>query len=231
MPWGYAAVAGATIYSSNQQSSAASDAANAQSASASESNQLLAEQNQAMRDILNPYVEQGNEAILGMQPYAQAGVPALQQQQALLGLGGADAQRQAISGIEQSPQMQAMMQQGENAILQNASATGGLRGGNTQGALAQYRPQVLSQLIDQQYGRLGGMASMGLNTQQNIAQMGQASAAQTGAAGLNYAGQAGSNLQGSAAAQAGARIAGAQANSNMVSNLAGLTMMYNQGGF
>ena len=103
----------------------------------------------------------------------------MQQQQAFLGLGGAPAQQQAIQGIEQSPQFASMMQQGENAMLQNASATGGLRGGNVQGALAQFRPQLLNQLIEQQYSRLGGLTSLG-----------QQSAAGVGTAGM----QSGANI-------------------------------------
>ena len=62
-------------------------------------------------------------------------------------------------------------------MLQNASATGGLRGGNIQGALAQYRPQMLQDYITQQYGRLGGLTQLGQLTSQNIAALGQASAA------------------------------------------------------
>jgi hypothetical protein len=70
-----------------------------------------------------------------------------------------------------------MVGEGENAILQNASATGGLRGGNTQLALSRFRPSVLSQLIQQQYERLGGLTSVG-----QASATGQAAAAQqTGA--------------------------------------------------
>jgi len=81
-------------------------------------------------------------------------------------------------------------------LLQRASATGGLRGGNIQGALAQFRPQLLSSLIDQQYGRLGGMTALG---QQSAAGVGTAGL-QTGVNVANLLGQQG-------AAQAGAEIA------------------------
>jgi hypothetical protein len=98
-----------------------------------------------------------------MQPYTEAGTAALTQQQALLGMGSPEAQQQAISALQSGPQFQALQQQGENAILQNASATGGLRGGNVQGALAQFRPALLSSLINQQYERLGGLSTLGQN--------------------------------------------------------------------
>jgi hypothetical protein len=127
-----------------------------------------------------------------MAPYVTAGTGALGGQQALLGLGGAEAQQQAIAGIEGSPQFQAMVQQGENAILQQAAATGGLRGGNVQAALAQFRPQVLSDLINQQYMRLGGLSTMGQN-----AAAGQAAAGQTlGANVANLFGQQGAATAG-----------------------------------
>jgi len=106
-------------------------------------------------------------------PYMQAGQGALGQQQALLGLGGPEAQRAAIAQLEQGPQFQAMVQQGETAILQNASATGGLRGGNTQAALAQFRPQMLSQLINQQMAQLGGLSGMGQQSAMGAAGYGQ----------------------------------------------------------
>jgi hypothetical protein len=148
------------------QKSAAEEAAGAQR-SASES--AIAEQRR-----------QQAEAERLLAPYMQAGTGALEQQQALLGLAGPEAQAAAIAQLEQSPQFQAMMQQGEEAILQNASATGGLRGGNTQAALAQFRPQLLSQLIQQQMAQLGGLAGMGQQGAMGAAGFGQQSAANIG---------------------------------------------------
>ena len=112
-----------------------------------------------------------------LQPYNEAGTGALTQQQALLGMGAPGAQEQAIAALQGGPQFQALQQQGENAILQNASATGGLRGGNVQGALAQFRPALLSSLISQQYERLGGLTNIGQASAARQAGYGQ----QTGA--------------------------------------------------
>jgi hypothetical protein len=127
-----------------------------------------------------------------MAPFVSAGTGAIGGQQALLGLSGADAQRSAIAGLESSPQMQALIQQGENSLLQNASATGGLRGGNIQAALAQFRPQVLSSMIESQFNKLGG-----------ISQMGQAAAAGQASAGMNFGGTIADLLGQQGAAQAG----------------------------
>ena len=106
-------------------------------------------------------------------PYIKAGSAGLRGAQGLIGLRGNEAQQQEINRLQASPQFTSLVNQGENAILANASATGGLRGGNTQASLAQFRPQLLSQLIDQQFARYGGLA-----------QMGQASAAGVGSGAL-----------------------------------------------
>jgi hypothetical protein len=131
-----------------------------------------------------------------MSPYVKAGTGALGQQQAILGLQGAEAQKAAYAGIQQSPEFLAMQQQGENALLQQASATGGLRGGNIQGALAQFRPGLLNQLVQQRYANLGGITSLG-----------QASAAGQAGAGMQSAGSIANLLAQQGAAQAGGIMA------------------------
>ncbi len=111
-------------------------------------------------------------------PYAQAGQHALSQQMALMGMGDPEEQAAMIAQLEGGPEFEALVGQGEEAMLSNASATGGLRGGNLQGALAQFRPQMLSQLINQQMSRLGGIAGMGYNAASTLGQgVGNAQAA------------------------------------------------------
>lgn len=148
-----------------------------------------------------------------MSPFVTAGTGALEQQQALLGLQGPEEQAQSIAGLASSPQMQSLIQQGENALLQNASATGGLRGGNVQAALAQFRPEMLSQLINQQYANLGGLTSLG-----------QAAAAGQATGGMQSANAISNLLNQQGAAIAGGQLArGAQAGNTFgsVANLAG----------
>ena len=176
------AVGGATLASGYMQSEAAGDAA--------------AIQGQAAQGGIDEQRRQFDAIQKLLQPYSQAGTAALGQQQALLGMGTPEAQQQAINAIQSGPQFQALQQQGENAILQNASATGGLRGGNVQGALAQFRPALLSGLIEQQYNRLGGLTSIGQNAAAGVGNAGMS----TGANVANLLGQQG-------AAAAGAEIA------------------------
>jgi hypothetical protein len=96
-----------------------------------------------------------------LKPYVQVGPEALQGQRAIVGLGGPAEEAAQIARIEQSPLFQAQVRQGEEALLQGASATGGLRGGNIQAALAQFRPGMLQSQIDLQYERLGGLTTLG----------------------------------------------------------------------
>jgi hypothetical protein len=131
-----------------------------------------------------------------MTPYVTAGEGAISQQQALIGLQGPEAQQQAIAGFEQSPLFQSLVKQGEEAILQQGAATGGLRGGNIQAALSQFRPQVLNSLIEQQYNRLGGLTSIG-----------QSSAAGQGTSGISSASNISNLLANQGQAIAGGQIA------------------------
>ncbi len=109
-------------------------------------------------------------------PFLQQGQGAIGMMGALQGLSGPEAQAAAIAGIEGGPQFAALAQQGEDAILQNASATGGLRGGNTQGALLQFRPQLLNQLINERLSGLGGIAGLGSGVGTNLGSLGAGNA-------------------------------------------------------
>jgi pimeloyl-ACP methyl ester carboxylesterase len=138
MVWVATAIIGSAVVggvmSSSAQKSAAKTAANAQTQATSDS---MAEQRRQFDSI---------QALF--RPYVEAGGGALARQLDLVGNNGPEAQQKAIQAIEMGPEFAAMTRQGEEAILQNAAATGGLRGGNVQGALAQFRPALLNQFID-----------------------------------------------------------------------------------
>lgn len=183
-----AVVAGSVItgyMASSAQSDAAQTAADAQGQASAMSIAEQRRQFDAVRDLLKPYVD--------------AGTGSLTAQKDLMGLNGNDAQQTAIQGIANGPEMQAYLKQGENAILQNASATGNLRGGNVQASLAQFRPQLLAQLIQQRYQNLGGLTSIGQNA-----------AAGQGNAGMQSANAITAALNQQGAAQAGAALAAGQ---------------------
>lgn len=195
------AVVAASAYSANKQAKAAKSAAKAQQQSADAGIAEQQRQFDAIQKLMEPYVKSGAGALTGYQD--------------LLGLNGANKSAEAIAALEQSPEFAALIDQGENAILQNASATGGLRGGNTQGALAQYRPAVLSQLINDRYSRLGGLISVGQNA-----------AAGTGNAGVSTGSNIAQLLQQRGAAEAGGALAGGRAQAGYANALANGIGMY-----
>ena len=168
---------GGGLVMANQARQAAKGAAGAQTAAAQGGIDEERRQFDAIQALLKPFITGGTGAFTA--------------QQNLIGLGGPEAQAKMLAELQASPEFKAITDQGENAILSNASATGGLRGGNVQAALAQFRPRVLSQLIEQRFGQLGtiagmgqasatGQAAMGMQQGQNIAgllgQIGQAQA-------------------------------------------------------
>lgn len=134
-----------------------------------------------------------------LSPYMGAGPGALTAQQNMLGLNGQGAQQASIDSIQNGAQFRSLQQQGNEAILANASATGGLRGGNTQAALAQFSPQLLQQLIQQQYQNLGGLTSIGQNAAAGVGNAGM----QTGANVSNLLQQQGAALAGGQMAAGG----------------------------
>jgi hypothetical protein len=187
---GGALLLGGGLLSSGAQSRAANRAVDAQSGAAE---QAIAEQRfqfDEMRRLLQPYVNAGDPALRGMLDLA--------------GLGTEQSQADAIREQEESPLFEGLYRQGENAIMQNASATGGLRGGNIKGALAQFRPALLNDFISQQYGRLTG-----------IAQIGQNAAAGVGAQGINTGNMIAQQYGNIGAAQAGGALARGQAQANL----------------
>jgi hypothetical protein len=195
------------ITGAKQSAKAAGKAADTQAAASQAGIDEQKRQFDALVNLMAPYVTAGTGALGRLTPYETAGQQAFGQQQALIGLQGPEAQQQAIAALEASPQFQALQQQGENAILQNASATGGLRGGNVQAALSQFRPQVLNSLIEQQYGRLGGIAGAGLGVTGDLVSLGQASAAGQAASGMESASNIGNLLANQGQAIAGGQLA------------------------
>jgi hypothetical protein len=180
------AVGGATLISANQQSKSAQAAASTQAQASSAGIEEQRRQFEAVQKLLAPYVQAGTQGLSG--------------QQALLGLAGPEAEQAAIQRLQGGETFKALTEQGENAILQRASATGGLRGGNIQAALAQFRPQLLAGLIEQQYGRLGGLTTFGQNA-----------AAGVGNVGMTTGSNIGNLLTQQGAAQAGGQLAAGKA--------------------
>lgn len=131
-------------------------------------------------------------------PYRESGTAALQQMNDLLGVvtanpmgldqwnasgeapvgdgaGNITSSRQqtALDALRNSPFYQSLYRTGEEATLQNASATGGIRGGNTQRGLADFGADTFAATIQNQLQNLSGLSNMGLGATNSITNVGQ----------------------------------------------------------
>ena len=115
-------------------------------------------------------IQAGTDAATGrLDPYAQTGQGALNVEAARAGAYGPEAQAQAFADYQSSPGQQWFQDQQEEALLRNASATGGLRGGSTQTALQ-----------EQAMGRASTNYQQDLMNLRSLGERGQAAAGQQG---------------------------------------------------
>jgi len=97
------------------------------------------------------------------EPYTEAGIGAYNQQAALSGALGPEAQQSAYAAYQQSPGVAFAQQEAERAILRNASALGGLGGGNVRDELSRRAVGTYMQDFQNQFGRLGDVSAQGYN--------------------------------------------------------------------
>ena len=103
-------------------------------------------------------------------PFATAGREALQQQQALLGLGGQEAQDAAFNVFAESPGQRFIREQAQKSLTRNAAALGGIGGGNVRSALVEQGAGFAAQDFGNQFNRLGDIRTSGQNAATNIGQ-------------------------------------------------------------
>ena len=130
---------------------------------------------QAQTDALNRAIDIGNQQFQQTRqdymPYTQAGNAAIADLSRLV--TGYDGDSAGLTArIKSDPLYEALYRNGEEALLQNAAATGGLRGGNTQRGLADFGADTLSTVYQQILGNLGGVAGMGLGATGSVASFG-----------------------------------------------------------
>jgi hypothetical protein len=157
---------GASLLGAGAQKKAAKKAANAQT--------------QAAELAIGEQRRQFDATQATLAPYVDAGRSGLSAQQNLVGLNGTANQQESINALLASPQYSSLVTGGEEAILQNASATGGLRGGNVQNSLSRYRGDVIAQLIESQFQKLGGIANTGLGAASTLGNFGAQNASNIG---------------------------------------------------
>ncbi len=90
----------------------------------------------------------------------------------LIGVNGVEAQQAGMQGIQDSPLLASIIRNGEESVLQNASATGGLRGGNTQNSLANFRADAFANELQAQMARLAGLTGIGMGATDSVSSFG-----------------------------------------------------------
>lgn len=193
MSWGLAAVAGASLVSGVIGSNASKDAAAQQRAGVDAGIASQERMFDKSLELQEPYREAGYEALTGLRQLVDP-----------------QGRAEMLQGYYTSPEYSQMSSQVEEQQLRNAAATGGLRGGGNQAALATIAPQLGQQYLSSQYNGLTGLANMGMGA-----------ASQGSAQGMQLGGNISALQQ--QAAQAGAANSIAQANiwGNTVGDLAG----------
>ena len=107
----------------------------------------------------NQVLQQG---ISALDPFVNSGNAAIGQQAALSGALGNDVQRGAFANFNASPGQEFLQQRGEQAVLRNASATGGLGGSRVLQELQRQGIGFAQQDFQNHFDRLGQVSSMGL---------------------------------------------------------------------
>lgn len=102
----------------------------------------------------------------------QLGEDSISAYRGLVGLDGAESQQSQIELLRQTPLYQSIYQNGQDTLLANASATGGLRGGNFQDSLARFGGDTLSDVIQNQLAAYSGGIGVGIGSDQAIGQFG-----------------------------------------------------------
>lgn len=178
-------------------------------------------QSQSLQQAIDEQRRQFDINQQNLAPWLAAGKTALGQQGDLLGLNGSGTQQSAIDALQASPLYQSLFRNGQDAVLNNAAATGGLRGGNANRSLYNLGQDTLSSVIQNQLANLGGLSGTGKSSADSLNTSGSTSAANIG----NLLSQIGS-------AQAGGIVGSNSAWNNGINNaFKDLTSIFSGGGF
>lgn len=134
-------------------------------------------------------------------PYRELGQDAAQRQAALTGALGPEAQQQAFAEYQASPALGYLQEQSERALMRNAAAMGGLGGGNVRQDLTKLTADLYGQDFQNQFNRLGDIATRGYGAAGTSAGL-----TQNMATGIGNLGTVGAGYQ----MQTGRDISGAQ---------------------
>lgn len=216
-------------------SSAASDAAKVEAEAAKKAQDLEQQKAQAALDFQNN-VWSGTQA--AEQPYQNLGSTSANSLAALLKQG---FKAPTLAEAEQTPGFQFRLQQGTQAIDENAAATGSLMSGNTGVALQNYGQGLAESAYQQDYQNalntymsnyqsLMGGTGAGLTSTGQLGQFGQEAANTTANINMMTAQQQAQQINNAAAARASGYLGSANAWSNAAGGMAGGLMSFLPGG-
>jgi hypothetical protein len=101
------------------------------------------------------------QAVGTINPFVQGGADAAQLQAAQSGALGPEAQMAAFQQFQNSPAQQFAVEQGEQGIIRQQAALGGLGGGNVRRELTRFGVGTAQQNFQQQFQNLGNVANRG----------------------------------------------------------------------
>jgi len=131
----------------------------------------------------------------GFQPYMQQGQNANNQQSALSGAMGPQAQQQAYDNFISSPGQAWLQEKGERAVTRNAAAMGGLGGGRVQQELQRQGQGLAAQDFQNSFDRLGTLSNRGMQGAQGAGNLYGQAGNTLGQMGLQGGMQAGNMFQ------------------------------------
>jgi hypothetical protein len=218
-----AAIVGGSVLSAGIGAFGASSAASSQEAAANQASQTQL----AMFDQT-----QANEA-----PYLAAGGNALKTLMQGEGLAPGQNNPNVANGslsapfdpskLAQTPGYQFELQQGEQALLDQRSATGGVGGGNTLKALMGYGEGLASENYQQQFNNYMAQQQQQFGNLQTLAGSGQNAAANLGALGAQTGQSIGQNIIGAGNAAAAGTVGAANAVTGGINNLSSNYLLKN----
>lgn len=166
-------------------------------------------------------------------PFLQAGTGALPFLQAGIGTGGGNVTGTGplnapftLADFKNSPGYEFQMNQGENAILNSASATGGVKSGNTLKGLTSYGEGVANQDYWNAYNAYVNAQNQKFDQLQTVAGSGQNAAGNLGALSSQVGQSVGNNIVGAGNASAAGTIGLANAAGSGLNGLSSTAMLY-----
>lgn len=112
-----------------------------------------------------------------LDPYIQAGLPAIDRQQALLGLQGQDVQKEAFDQFQTSPAFEWQRDQILGNVNRGAAAGGMKQSGNRLAALTDRLQGLYSQEYNNYMNQLGAQTGVGFGAASALGGVGQSTAA------------------------------------------------------